>query len=1096
MERQRNANNNNRRGRIRHQRREEGRETRNQVARILNRIKLIHNRVPNYKDYQFRQVMRSTDLKKKDVFRKTSKQILKKSNRLVGKILEKDPQNYNVEEELTQLDMKTRWSLNKAATIIFGCASDKSYVTINPEGNERRPAGPTRAMNLMDLTEKELNNMFQPATGGRKKVKRALGKQTTGRQISFETLYEYWKDTMSSRWGIDANPPEFPAGNQKLKDLWEHESDIDEDEIEITEENVRTAIQYLKNSTAPGYDGITGELWKLCDQRSVNQYLQKIIQHMANNGKILEVWKIGIISFLPKPDKPEDAYSQPKAWRPITILPTVNKIIGKIIMDAVSEGIQSQLSSAQKGGISKQLGTAECTFLLRNVIEHHRRNKTDLCIVFLDASNAFGNIEPALIRQALYLCNMQEAYRRLWLDLNTEVKIHIKSGHHVSKRIEMDRGVCQGGLSSLPTYNVTTDSLPKWIEDQDEGYEIGNAIIPDLVYVDDQALITILVEAMQRLLDMVGAWSTWSGVEFNAAKCWYFHETYQGRRAIHPDVELKINGQQIRKADPTETTWHLGIPVQLDQLCGSGGRATHLEKDKKFLPMIVQQVQQRADSIVELNHLNPVNAIELLDSMAKAKAMYACKVVAVPESFLTEIDTVIINAVRRILRIPIKQGSRIIVHAPTFMRGLRIKSMKQHYLEAILLTYFKLLRSNDPRLKEVIRVQIDQFLEDTNTGLLEPGENPPNHEPKLFYQARAELQYKCIDDESGEKQAEWVLIPKDEMKPRLKTESGRTLPAILFQTARKYQIAMSLDRWYIYDGLRWTEINQAVELKAWLRKQYLKQTEEKLKEVNHWNNFKPEEILSKKSYRWVRQAPTDQEPCLPRQIMVIGYQIIMGVIPVKWNKIRNRKADDVNCVMCERHRETIKHLFCSCQEEKIKNLKTARHDKVVEELAIWGQIAARKHKIVSVQINPCLDTDALRKPDLLYIHKKNNETYHTFIEVTVSMDNATRRSRMRKYHKYKNYIDEHARNNPNVIVKYKIFVFGVLGGIPEQFEKILAEIAPNARTDWVITQVHRAILVYNGAIWIERDKKYNQQQLEELHGNDLDKELEEPMQVE
>ena len=58
----------------------------------------------------------------------------------------------------------------------------------------------------------------------------------------------------------------------------------------------------------------------------------------------------------------------------------------------------------------------------------------------------------------------------------------------------------------ISPYNVSTDTLPKWVETKDEGYEIGNAKIPDLVYVDDQSLVTILIEGIQRPLDLVAAW--------------------------------------------------------------------------------------------------------------------------------------------------------------------------------------------------------------------------------------------------------------------------------------------------------------------------------------------------------------------------------------------------------------------------------------------------------------------------------------------------------------------------------------------------------------------------------------------------------------
>ena len=279
------------------------------------------------------------------------------------------------------------------------------------------------------------------------------------------------------------------------------------------------------------------------------------------------------------------------------------------------------------------------------------------------------------------------------------------------------------------------------------------ARIPDLVYIDDKALVTMLIEAMQRLLDPVGAWANWATTEFNASKCCYFYETYQGRRTIHPDIDLFLNGEKLNKADPNTTSHHLGIPVQLEQLCGSGGRTVHLEENTKFLPAILQQVRDLAEEIISIINLNLVNALELLDTMAKAKAQYACKILAVPTGFLAELDSIIANAVRQVLRIPHKQGSRNLIHAPAFMRGLRVN-------EAVLSTFCKLLRSRDERVKEVIRVQALQFLEDSNINMLEMFEEPANHQPKVFFDARANITYKTIDETLREKKSRMVSDTK------------------------------------------------------------------------------------------------------------------------------------------------------------------------------------------------------------------------------------------------------------------------------------------------------------------------------------------------
>ena len=88
--------------------------------------------------------------------------------------------------------------------------------------------------------------------------------------------------------------------------------------------------------------------------------------------------------------------------------------------------------------------------------------------------------------------------------------------------------------------------------------------------------------------------------------------------------------------------------------------------------------------------------------MAKGKALYECKVVAVPDGFLYKLNSIILNAVCEVKCMPQKHGSRNVMQGPTFMRGFQIKSMKNIYYEAVIMSYFKLLHSEDTRLKEII----------------------------------------------------------------------------------------------------------------------------------------------------------------------------------------------------------------------------------------------------------------------------------------------------------------------------------------------------------------------------------------------------------
>ena len=94
-------------------------------------------------------------------------------------------------------------------------------------------------------------------------VRRALGKQ-----ILHKVLCEYWSKSLESKLEKNANPPEFPAGNDTLCDLWGHIFFDDDKTPMLTTQQICQAVFHLRNGMAPGYDGMTAELWTMCDHAS------------------------------------------------------------------------------------------------------------------------------------------------------------------------------------------------------------------------------------------------------------------------------------------------------------------------------------------------------------------------------------------------------------------------------------------------------------------------------------------------------------------------------------------------------------------------------------------------------------------------------------------------------------------------------------------------------------------------------------------------------------------------------------------------------------------------------------------------------------
>ncbi len=84
-------------------------------------------------------------------------------------------------------------------------------------------------------------------------------------------------------------------------------------------------------------------------------------------------WKKGLIIKLPKNGNLKEC----KNWRGITLLPIVGKILGRIIIDRITSGVDKSLRKEQ-GVFRKERGTAEQIFVLRNIMEQTNESQASL----------------------------------------------------------------------------------------------------------------------------------------------------------------------------------------------------------------------------------------------------------------------------------------------------------------------------------------------------------------------------------------------------------------------------------------------------------------------------------------------------------------------------------------------------------------------------------------------------------------------------------------------------------------------------------------------------------------------------------------------
>jgi len=185
------------------------------------------------------------------------------------------------------------------------------------------------------------------------------------------------------------------ATTRDLTPEWEWE----DDEMGVTQGELRDAVRKIKAGKAPGPDGVHGKAWALA-YHELAEPMRRIFEGCLRTGCFPSEWKRAGLVLIPKKGKPGDV---PSSYRPICLLDEAGKILERIIADRLVQHLSRvgpDLSSDQygfRGGRS----TIDAILRVRSVAEAEIGNGGVLLAVSLDITNAFNTLPWRWILGAL-----------------------------------------------------------------------------------------------------------------------------------------------------------------------------------------------------------------------------------------------------------------------------------------------------------------------------------------------------------------------------------------------------------------------------------------------------------------------------------------------------------------------------------------------------------------------------------------------------------------------------------------------------------------------------------------------------------------------
>ena len=275
---------------------------------------------------------------------------------------------------------------------------------------------------------------------------------------------------------------------------------------DITEEEVREAVEVMKAGKAPGLDGIATECLKKGGVTIV-EWLVRLLNLCFVSGMVPIEWRSACIVplYKGKGDKNECCNS-----RGISLLCVVGKLYGRVLIKRIRESTDGAIGEEQCGFRSGR-GCADQIFAVRQVCEKYLAKGKDVFWAFMDLEKAYDRVDRDALWRVLRLYgvggNLLKAVQSFYVGSRACVRV----GSEVSEWFTVKVGLRQGCVMSPWLFNLFMDGVVREVNASvlGRGLELLEASgqswqLSQLLFADDTALVADSEEKLCRLVSAFG----------------------------------------------------------------------------------------------------------------------------------------------------------------------------------------------------------------------------------------------------------------------------------------------------------------------------------------------------------------------------------------------------------------------------------------------------------------------------------------------------------------------------------------------------------------------------------------------------------------